>query len=160
LIPVFKEQSMSLEILEKVKEFLVRLVKDQAFRAQLQTDKIDEVRKVMQAGGYNFSKEEFETAALKILELKELDQFHELSEEELVGAVGGIAQVSPDDLVIQPMYGVIWWPPKGCWRPCPKPVPLPRPIPGPQPMYGVIIDPVQLSMDSQSMDGVIIASDR
>jgi predicted ribosomally synthesized peptide with nif11-like leader len=138
---------MSLEILEKVKEFLVRLVKDRAFRAQLQTNKIDEVRKVMQAGGYNFSKEEFETATLKILELKELDQFHELSEEELVAAVGGYVTKLPD---IQPLYGVILWPPE------PLPEPYPKPI-DPQPMYGVIIEPIEPIV--QPMYGVIIADE-
>ena len=61
---------MSLEILGKVKEFLTKLVKDEDFRAQLTNKKIDEVKKVMADGGYNFSKKEFETAALQILELK------------------------------------------------------------------------------------------
>ncbi|WP_375473841.1 Nif11-like leader peptide family natural product precursor [uncultured Nostoc sp.] len=48
---------MSLEILEKVKRFIIRLVKDEAFRAQLMSDQIDEVIKVMEEGGYNFSQE-------------------------------------------------------------------------------------------------------
>ena len=95
---------MSLEIFEKVKEFLVRLIKDQDFRAQLQTETIDEFRKVMQDSGYNFSQEEFEAATIKILELKELGGFHELSAEELVGVVGGYLAKRP---IIQPMYGVV-----------------------------------------------------
>lgn len=132
---------MSLEIFEKVKEFLVRLVKDEDFRAQLQSKTIEEFRKVMQASGYNFSQQEFETATIKILELKELGGFHELSEEELVGVVGGYVEKRP---TIQPMYGVVISPPpkpcpKSCLKPCPKPVvklPLKPPI---QAVYGAIV---------------------
>ena len=95
---------MSREILEKVKNFLIRLVKDEAFRTQLMSDKIDEVVKVMESGGYNFSQEEFETASIQILELKELGLFEDLSEEELVGAFGGGGLISA---VAQPLYGVV-----------------------------------------------------
>ncbi|MCX7596294.1 MAG: Nif11-like leader peptide family RiPP precursor [Fischerella sp.] len=122
---------MSLEILEKVKDFLIRLVKDEAFRTQLMSEKAEEVKNFLEDGGYNFSQEEFETAAIKILELKELGEFHDLSEEELVGAVGGLTRIN--DQVIQPLYGVISLPPKGHPRPRPKPVP--------QPLYGIVIDP-------------------
>ncbi len=126
---------MTLEILAKVKEFIVRMVKDQDFRAQLMSGKVEQIRTAMLESGYNFSIEEFETATLKILELKEAGEFHELSEEELVGAVGGYIRKAP---IIQPLYGVIWWPPK----PLPEPQPCPEPIePIFQPMYGVVINP-------------------
>ncbi len=123
---------MSLEIFEKVKDFLVKLVKDEAFRSQLMSEKAEEVKNALENGGYNFSQQEFETAAITILELKELGEFHELSEEELVGALGGISRIN--DRVIQPMYGVIYWPPKGY----PKGI---KPKPDPQPMYGIVIEP-------------------
>ncbi|MDJ0796784.1 MAG: Nif11-like leader peptide family natural product precursor [Calothrix sp. MO_167.B12] len=82
---------MSNTIVEKVKDFLVRLVKDESFRAQLTNKKIEEVRKVMADSGYTFSQNEFEKAAIKIIEFKELGEFHDLTEEELVGAVGGVS---------------------------------------------------------------------
>ncbi|MEH1830606.1 MAG: Nif11-like leader peptide family RiPP precursor [Nostoc sp.] len=139
---------MSLEILEKVKNFLIRLVKDEAFRTQFMSDKIDEVTKVMEENGYNFSQEEFETASIKILELKELGLFEDLSEEELVGAVGGFANTN--DIVARPLYGVVVSPLKECAKPpikcipkeCAKPpikcIPKPHPI-HPQPLYGIVI---------------------
>ncbi|MEH2036608.1 Nif11-like leader peptide family RiPP precursor [Nostoc sp.] len=132
---------MSLEILEKVKRFIIRLVKDEAFRAQLMSDKIDEVIKVMEEGGYNFSQEEFETASIQILELKELGQFDDLSEEELVGAFGGLT--STNDKVAQPLYGVVVPPPKDCAKPPIKwiPRPYPKPSPQPQPLYGIVVGP-------------------
>jgi predicted ribosomally synthesized peptide with nif11-like leader len=134
---------MSIEILEKVKDFLIRLVRDEDFRSQLMSEKAEEVRKVIEDGGYKFSQEEFETAAIKILELKELGQFDDLSEEELVGAFGGLTTIN--DRVIQPLYGVIYWPPKG------YPQPWPKPIPQPQPLYGIIVPP-----DVQPLYGVVI----
>ncbi|XZF61958.1 MAG: Nif11-like leader peptide family RiPP precursor [Gloeotrichia echinulata DVL01] len=143
---------MSLEILEKVKNFLIKLVKDEDFRTQLMSDKIEDIKKAMADGGYNFSQAEFETAAIKILELKESGEFNDLSEEELVGAFGGLTiLVRPSEIEpeIQPLYGVVYWPPEG--YPKPHPRPRPRPIPHPilhrikhpilQPLYGVVIDP-------------------
>ncbi len=140
---------MSLTIFEKVKEFIIRLVKDEAFYTQLMSDKLDEVIKVIEEGGYNFSQEEFETASIKILELKELGQFDDLSEEELVGAFGGL--INKKDAVAQPLYGVIALPPEECGKPpvkckwIPKPHPKPWPLPGQgvhppvQALYGVIV---------------------
>ena len=127
---------MSVEILEQVKNFLVRLVKDEAFRLQLMSEKVEEVKRLMTDGGYNFSQEEFETAAIKILELKELGHFEDLSEEELVGAVGGLRyHWFPKDYPAYPPY----------------PRPFPKPI-DPQPLYGVVIDP-----PVQAMYGVIVS---
>uniref|UniRef100_A0A2P0ZG99 Nif11-type n=1 Tax=[Tolypothrix] sp. PCC 7415 TaxID=373957 RepID=A0A2P0ZG99_9CYAN len=136
---------MSLEILEKVKEFLIKLVKNEDFRTRLMSDKISEVRKVIQDSGYSFSKEEFETATIQILELKELGEFHELTEEELLGAVGGWMRRFPKEPIFQPMYGVIIEPPDDYY-------PQPEPIPEPQPMYGIVIEPI----DVQPLYGVVI----
>ena len=114
---------MSVGILEQVKEFLVRLVKDQTFRTQLENSAIDERNKVLEDAGYKFSKEEFETATIELIESKERGEFNELSEEEMVAVVGGYVGTRP---IVQPMYGVTWWP----W-------PI-KPIdPIVQPMYGV-----------------------
>jgi predicted ribosomally synthesized peptide with nif11-like leader len=145
---------MSLSIFEKVKEFVIRLVKDEAFRTQLMSDKIDEVIKLMEEGGYDFSQEEFETASIKILELKELGQFDDLSEEELVGAFGGLTIAS--DRVVQPLDGAVISPPEECvnppiikWIPRPRPKPWPQP----QPLYGIgiILDP-----PIQALYGVVL----
>ncbi|MDJ0796783.1 MAG: Nif11-like leader peptide family natural product precursor [Calothrix sp. MO_167.B12] len=84
---------MSKTIVEKVKDFLIRLVKDESFRIQLTNKKVEEVKKVLADSGYTFSQNEFEKAAIKILEFKELGEFHDLTEEELVGAVGGYYNV-------------------------------------------------------------------
>lgn len=100
---------MSREILEKVKSFLIQLVKDESFRNQLMSEKVEDVKKIMADGGYQFSRDEFETAAIQILELKELGQFQDLTEEELVGAVGGFTVSGFSDLkspIVQPMYGI------------------------------------------------------
>lgn len=139
---------MSLAIFEKVKEFLVRIVKDEAFRSQLMSEKAEEVKKALENGGYNFSQKEFETAAIQILELKELGEFHDLSEEELLGAFGGLTRIS--DRIVQPLYGVISWPPEDDH---PQPWPKPKPI-DPQPMYGIVIDPLDPPL--QPMYGVVI----
>jgi predicted ribosomally synthesized peptide with nif11-like leader len=138
---------MSLEILEKVKDFLIRLVKDEAFRTQLMSEKVEDAKKVLEDGGYQFSQKEFETAAIKILELKESGEFNELSEEELVGAVGGIT--GTDYGLVQPLYGVIYWPPEEYPKPLPKPRRKPRPI-DIQPLYGVVIEP-----PAQALYGVV-----
>ncbi len=138
---------MSLAIFEKVKEFLIRIVKDETFRNQLMSEKVEEVKKALENGGYNFSQAEFETAAIKILELKEQGEFQDLSEEELVGAFGGLTR--NNDLIVQPLYGVIYWPPDKH----PKPWPKPRPI-DPQPLYGIVISPIYQPV--QPLYGVVI----
>jgi len=118
---------MSVNLFERLKEFLVRLVKDQSFRTELDNGTVEERQQILKSAGYIFSKEEFETAALDVLESKERGEFTELNEEELAGVLGGcIGATYP---VIQPMYGVIVrpvisWPPK---------------VPIAQPMYGIII---------------------
>ncbi|MGD1704257.1 Nif11-like leader peptide family RiPP precursor [Dapis sp. BLCC M229] len=146
---------MSLEILEKVKDFLIRVVKDESFRTQLMSEKVEEVKKVMTDSGYNFSQEEFETATIQILDLKESGEFHELSEDELVSAVGGWRKdfgwkkIFPKYPIFQPMYGIVIEPPEDEY---PKPEPEPLPYPDPQPMYGIVIGP---PIDMQPMYGVI-----
>jgi hypothetical protein len=59
------EEYMSVNLFERLKEFLVRLVKDQSFRTQLDNGTVEERHEVLKSSGYIFSKEEFETAALE-----------------------------------------------------------------------------------------------
>ena len=134
-----------INILENVKDFLVRLVKDSSFREQLQNNVADRAQQFLQDQGYTFSQEEFETASIQLLDLKERDEFHELTEAELVGAIGGLMRkkrpdfsrpIKPiEDPIAQPMYGVIVDDPV-------EPIDCPiEPIKDPivQPMYGVIV---------------------
>ncbi|MCL6436017.1 MAG: Nif11-like leader peptide family natural product precursor [Leptolyngbyaceae cyanobacterium HOT.MB2.61] len=116
---------MSVGILEKVKEFLVKLVKDETFRTQLENTAVEARTQFLADAGYNFSKEEFESAAIQVLEEKEQGQFNDLSETELATVFGGFVGTAP---IVQPMYGVIWWP----IRPI-------KPLPPIQPLYGVIV---------------------
>ncbi len=131
-----------INILENVKDFLVRLVKDTSFREQLQNNVADQAQQFLQDKGYTFSQEEFETASIQLLDLKERDEFHELTEAELVGAIGGFIwngrprfrRPKPiKDPIVQPMYGVIIEPPIAI-------DPYEPPIA--QPMYGVVIEPI------------------
>jgi len=80
---------MSVNLFERLKEFLVRLVKDQSFRTQLDNGTVEERQQLLKSAGYIFSKEEFETAALHVLEAKERGEFTDLNEEELAGVLGG-----------------------------------------------------------------------
>lgn len=138
-------------LLEKVKEFLIRLVKDEVFVQQLQGSETEQTQKILQDAGYSFTQEEFETATIALLDLKEQDEFHELTEAELVGAIGGLINQYP---IIQPMYGVVVEPPGKYPRP-PYPFPWKPPI-HPQPMYGVVVSPIDPPV-VQPMYGVIIS---
>lgn len=150
-------------VLDNVKKFLIRWVKDSTFVTQLQTGSTDQVQSLLQEAGYNFSQNDFESASLQILDLKEQNQFHELSEAELVGAVGGWLHLYPrhsgrfrrrpypiKDPIVQPMYGVVIEPPGA-----EPPDPNPHPLPSPQPMYGVVIEPIDPI--AQPMYGVVIS---
>ncbi|BAZ40665.1 nitrogen fixation protein [Calothrix sp. NIES-4101] len=137
---------MSLEILEKVKDFLIKLVKDESFRTQLMSEKVEEVKNALDNAGYNFSADEFEKATIRILELKELGEFEDLTEEELIGAVGGLRYAyPPQEYPKHPRYP----------RPFPKPYPKPFPKPiNPQPLYGIVLDP-----PVQALYGVVVPND-
>jgi predicted ribosomally synthesized peptide with nif11-like leader len=151
----------SIAILESVKDFLVKLVNDPTFALQLQSSSMDQQQQLMQEAGYTFSATEFEVAAIQILELQERDEWHELTDAELAGAVGGwmhrFSRWTPREPVIQPLYGVMVDPPESTFPP-PRPRPNPRPLPNPtpQPMYGVVIEP---PMTIQPMYGVVIYPD-
>ncbi len=138
---------MSENLFEKVKEFLVKFVKDQTFRDRLENSSIEEGNQIMQAAGYGFSPQEFETTVVEILESKERGEFQELTEDELLSVVGGL--VVGSDITLQPLYGVIapgdnppTYPTKPIWWHKPKPPIHPVPLyGGVQPMYGIVVGP-------------------
>lgn len=104
---------MSVSLFERLKEFLVRLVKDQSFRTELDNGTVEERQQILKSAGYIFSKEEFETAAIHVLESKERGEFTELNEEELAGVLGGLVDGELSfsfklPLPTQPMYGVVF----------------------------------------------------
>jgi hypothetical protein len=113
---------MSNQVLNKVKEFWVRLVRDRDFRSRLENSSIDERNQFLENSGYSFTKEEFETSTFKVIEAKERGEFTDLTEDELVTVVGGITGQSSS--MIFPMYGVPWWPIDG------DPGPIIRPLYG------------------------------
>ena len=123
---------MSVSLFERLKEFLVRLVKDQSFRTELNNGTVEERQQILKSAGYIFSKEEFETAAIHVLESKERGEFTELNEEELAGVLGGMMSVD-GELFIQPMYGVVFSEPATVSASFTKQTF--------QPMYGVIVPP-------------------
>jgi predicted ribosomally synthesized peptide with nif11-like leader len=121
---------MSVSLFERLKEFLVRLVKDQSFRTELDNGTVEECQQILKSAGYIFSKEEFETAAIHVLESKERGEFSELNEEELAGVLGGCVG-GKFPIIIPPKDGVVTGPPLIWWS-------GKKPFPGPiyQPVYG------------------------
>ncbi|NEO02245.1 MAG: Nif11-like leader peptide family natural product precursor [Moorea sp. SIO3I7] len=114
--------------LENVKAFYERLGTDQAFRAQIQgVNSKDECRQIVQSAGYDFTQEELEDYTGQLLESSAAeDGLRDLDQQELEAVFGGATTgmgIKPP--IFQPMYGVVFWPPKDWW---------------PQPMYGVVID--------------------
>jgi predicted ribosomally synthesized peptide with nif11-like leader len=91
---------------DKVKEFLIRIVKDDEFRTSVASQSTPADRsQLLQKSGYDFTPSEFDSAAIKILELAEEGLFTDLSESELVAVAGG-----------QTLDGNNWW-----WRPIGSP---------------------------------------
>jgi hypothetical protein len=115
---------MSENIFSKFKEFIVRLIKDQDFRTTLEQTETSKRTEFLANQGYSFTTELFEAGAIELMSSQQKGEFTDVSEEELAGVFGGYVGTP----IIQPMYGVIWWP----W---PRPI---KPIDH-QPMYGVVI---------------------
>ncbi|WP_019501034.1 hypothetical protein [Pseudanabaena sp. PCC 6802] len=118
---------MSENTFNKLKEFIVRLIKDREFRSALERTERSKRTGFLADRGYAFTTESFETGAIELMSARQKGEFTDVSEEELAGVFGGYIGKAP---IIQPMYGVIWWP----W-----PIRPIRPI-DPQPLYGVVID--------------------
>jgi hypothetical protein len=78
-------------MLEKLKEFVVRLVKDEEFRTELENQPSEQAQtKVLEELGYNFALPDVEAGAIKILELAEQGLFNDLNEGELATVFGGL----------------------------------------------------------------------
>jgi hypothetical protein len=145
-------------MLEKLKEFVVRLVKDEEFRTELENQPSEQAQtKVLEELGYNFALPDVEAGAIKILELAEQGLFKDIDEGELTAVFGGlttVGSVGPKDIV-HASYGVSVPPSEDRlpYHPSPSPSPHwwwpyvrpnPSPRPGPQPIYGAPITPKDL----------------
>ena len=114
--------------LDSVRLFFKRLIEDKDFRSQVENAASpEEYRQMIREAGYDFTKKEFETAAVQILN----SSLRDLSEEEQEVVFGGVSSYlwewdGSTKPPIQQRYGVI----RPCIKPCIKP-----PI---QPRYGVI----------------------
>ncbi|GBF80658.1 Nif11-like leader peptide family natural product precursor [Aphanothece sacrum] len=110
--------------LAQVKSFYEQLAKDEAFRSQIQNvESKEQCSQIVKAAGYDFTLEEYEEYTYQLLESAAGEgEIQDLGEKELAAVFGGLTG-RPE---IQPLYGVIVWPPKEC---------------PPQPLYGVIISP-------------------
>lgn len=103
----------------KIKEFLVRIVKDDEFRASIEAQPNPAKQsQLLKKSGYEFTAAEFDSTSIKILELAEQGLFTELDESELVAVMGGQTSIDGD-----------WF-----WQ-------RKRPGGGPMPLYGVPIPP-------------------
>jgi predicted ribosomally synthesized peptide with nif11-like leader len=81
---------------DKIKEFLVRIVKDDEFRTSVESKSTPADRsQLLRESGYDFTPSEFDSAAIKILELAEQGLFTDLSESELVAVTGGRIYYEP-----------------------------------------------------------------
>jgi hypothetical protein len=88
--------------IDKIKELIVRLVRDESFFSDLtQQSTPEEQAEFLTKSGYGFSPTEFDSAAIKILELAEKGDFTDLNEDELVAVFGG-----QTNNLVQPLYGV------------------------------------------------------
>jgi predicted ribosomally synthesized peptide with nif11-like leader len=106
---------------DKVKEFLVRIVKDDEFRTSVEAKSTpEEQSQLLKESGYDFTPSEFDSAAIEILELAEQGLFTDLNDNELVAVTGG-----------QTLNGNIgWWKPGLIFSPV-------NPHPGFITVYGV-----------------------
>ena len=74
---------------ENAKSFYVRVTTDEEFRVQLEQTAAKERKQIIQAAGYEFTSEEWETAKEQILAASDSDN-GELSDAELTSISGGI----------------------------------------------------------------------
>jgi predicted ribosomally synthesized peptide with nif11-like leader len=87
---------------DKVKEFLVRIVKDDEFRTSVASQSTPADRsQLLKESGYTFTPSEFDSASIKILELAEQGLFTDLNDNELVAVMGGAFTGR-----VQPVYGI------------------------------------------------------
>ncbi|MCF4970625.1 Nif11-like leader peptide family natural product precursor [Nostoc sp. CMAA1605] len=110
---------------ENVRAFYERLANDEAFRTQMQqVESKEECSQVVKAAGFEFTQAEFEEYTTQLLESAVGEgELRDLDEQELEAVFGGASSLI-DKIRIQPLYGVIVWPPKPPYA---------------QPLYGVVI---------------------
>jgi predicted ribosomally synthesized peptide with nif11-like leader len=79
---------------DKIKELLVRIVKDDKFRTSVESQPTLEDRsQLLKESGYSFTQSEIDSASIKILELAEKGLFSDLDDCELVAVMGGYGGV-------------------------------------------------------------------
>lgn len=97
---------MSLDIVAKVKEFLLRLVRDQAFQQKLANCSDAERQELLKESGYYFCKATFEDAIVELLESKDRGELSDVEANELAAVFGGqIVRKYPFPVMVA-MYGV------------------------------------------------------
>lgn len=110
--------------LEHVKAFYEKLASDEAFRTQIEgVENKEECSQIVKAAGFDFTLEEYEEYTYQLLESAAGEgEIQDLGEKELAAVFGGIT----GGIRIQPLYGVVRWPPR------------------PQPLYGIVIGPTAI----------------
>ncbi|MFH7028851.1 MAG: hypothetical protein ACHBN1_26525 [Heteroscytonema crispum UTEX LB 1556] len=111
---------MSVNLLQKVKQFFVGLRKDQAFRIQQATSSIEENTvkdgldfyqvedyQVLQKAVNSFLMEELEQAVIELLELQQREEWDELGEEEVVEVVSKLLMKELPGVIVNPVHEVI-----------------------------------------------------
>lgn len=79
---------------ESAKAFYSRMTKDEAFRTQLeQAASKEERQQILQAGGYEFTQEEWEAVTAEIQASNSTN--NELKDEELEAVAGGVFPITP-----------------------------------------------------------------
>lgn len=137
-------------LLAKIINFYRRIVRDRDFRHLLENAaSSEECIKQMREQGYDFTPEELETGTLKILEnngLKDLDDgFSELSDREIELAFGGFWS---NWRKRRPIYK---YPPT-------KEPPGSEPPIVVQPMYGVVVEPIEIEPpEAIAMYGIVVS---
>jgi hypothetical protein len=111
---------MSVNLLQKVKEFFVRLTKNQAFRIQQPISFIEdnavkdaldfcqvEDYKLLQEAQDSFLMEELEQAVIQLLELQQREEWDKLDEKEVVDIVSKLLIKEFPGRIINPVHEVI-----------------------------------------------------
>jgi predicted ribosomally synthesized peptide with nif11-like leader len=95
--------------LASVKAFYEHLAHDEAFRTQIQSvNSKEECSQIVKAAGYDFTQEEYEEYTYQLLEsTSDESELQDINEKELAAVFGGLIGKP----TIQPLYGVVVWPP-------------------------------------------------
>jgi hypothetical protein len=126
---------MSVNLLQKVKEFFVRLTQDQAFRIQQATSSIEENAvkdgmdfcqvedyKFLQEAANSFLMEELEQAVIELLESQQREEWDELGEKEVVKVISELLMKEFPGVIVNPVHEVIH--PPMVIKPIEQPMPI------------------------------------